>query len=114
MMDVLYLSNVKNSIYAPLLQAGDNYLAYVPAVLSWILIFFGVYYLAARDAESYSDALVKGMLFGFFSYGIYNMTNLATWGQLANSENVWRMALLNTIWGSMLSGGLSVALFTMQ
>lgn len=58
----------------------------------------------ALKAESWEWALVHGALFGFFTYGTYNMTN---WATLRD----WPvpMSIVDLAWGTALTGASAVA-----
>ena len=71
-------------------------LFYVGFVLG--IVIFAV--APALRAESWETALLFGALFGFFTYGTYNMTNWATlrgWPAL--------MSIVDLTWGTALAGG---------
>lgn len=114
MLDVAYLSRVKDTVYAPLSRIMGE-VDPIPAVISWILIFFGCYYLGAQPAQSLPEALSRGAMFGFSSYGIYNATNVATIPELHYRQpGALRMALLDTLWGTALCGATSAALWSVK
>jgi uncharacterized membrane protein len=114
LIDVSYLSQVKSTVYAPLSNIMRD-VDPIPAVASWILIFFGCYYLGVGNSTSRNEAALRGAMFGFFSYGIYNTTNLATIPALSlRNKGVLKMAILDTLWGSLLCAGTSAALWSVQ
>lgn len=58
-----------------------------------------VHFVAAPADGDVLRALINGALFGFFCYGTYEATNLATlkgW--------TWSLALTDTAWGAALTG----------
>jgi uncharacterized membrane protein len=78
----------------------------LPAILSWVFIAIGlVLFVLSRNIPR-MEKIKLGLLFGLISYGIYNMTNLATldvWN--------WKVAIVDTIWGGVLCA-LTVYLIT--
>lgn len=77
--------------------AGLFYAAYLVGV-----VIFAIQ--PAVAAGSWTTALLYGALFGFFAYGTYDMTNLAT---LRN----WPLsvALVDIAWGTVLTGTAAAA-----
>ncbi|MDZ4842041.1 MAG: DUF2177 family protein [Hyphomicrobium aestuarii] len=102
-VDIIWLGYVANSYYRS--QIGhlmaDTF--NVPAVIAFYLIYAaGVVYFAvmpALAAGGTMKALMLGLMFGFFCYATYDLTNLAT---LKN----WSlpMSLLDMAWGAILTG----------
>ena len=79
------------------------------AFIFYLLFIVGVFIfcvLPAVEKASLTDALLKGALFGFFTYATYDLTNLAT---LKN----WPLPILfiDIIWGSCLTAIVSVSGF---
>jgi uncharacterized membrane protein len=102
-VDIVWLGYVANSYYRS--QIGhlmaDTF--NMPAVVAFYLIYAaGVVYFAvmpALAAGGTMKALMLGVMFGFFCYATYDLTNLAT---LKN----WSlpMSLLDMAWGAILTG----------
>jgi len=102
-VDIVWLGYVANSYYRS--QIGhlmaDTF--NMPAVFAFYLIYAaGVVYFAVMPALAAGGpmkALMLGLLFGFFCYATYDLTNLAT---LKN----WSlpMSLLDMAWGAILTG----------
>ncbi len=102
-VDIVWLGYVANSYYRS--QIGhlmaDTF--NMPAVIAFYLIYAaGVVYFAvmpALAAGGTMKALMLGLMFGFFCYATYDLTNLAT---LKN----WSlpMSLLDMAWGAVLTG----------
>lgn len=75
--------------------------------LSVAAVFYAVYVIGvvifavgpALKSGSWQTALIYGALFGFFCYGTYDMTNLAT-------LKGWpvTVAVVDVIWGTVLTG----------
>jgi len=57
------------------------------------------------DEPRLTAALLRGALFGFILYGVYDFTNLATLEK-------WtvRMTLVDVAWGTTLCGSMSVVM----
>jgi uncharacterized membrane protein len=108
LIDAAWLT-LNKSNYEPLLKLMKE--PHIPsALVAWTLIFFGCYYLAAKRAVSVEEAMTYGAMFGFFSYGIYNATNMATIDAL-KPENTLTMAVSDTLWGTVLCAATSGAIF---
>jgi uncharacterized membrane protein len=101
--DAVWLSATGGPLYKATL--GDIMLAspkIAPAVVFYLiypaglLIFAG---LPAMKAGSVMPGVVYGALLGFFAYGAYDLTNLAT---LRN----WtlQLTIIDMAWGTLLSG----------
>lgn len=70
------------------------------ALLSWLLIVFGVYFFVIKPAVNNNDIfqiLINGAVFGFVSYGIYDFTTAAI-------QTMWplEMIVLDVAWGALL------------
>ncbi|GAB5469282.1 MAG: DUF2177 family protein [Rhodospirillales bacterium] len=67
----------------------------------YVLYVMGIIYFAVSPAlreGGWSAALLKGALFGFFAYGTYEATNMATlkgWS--------WTMVAVDVTWGTALT-----------
>jgi uncharacterized membrane protein len=102
-IDSVWLTLMANRLYKPTL--GDILLPkFLPApALTFYLIFIvGVVIFAIAPAiksGEWTTALLYGALFGFFSYGVYDFTNMAT---LRN----WTLTitLADLVWGTVLTG----------
>ena len=76
---------------------------------AYLLLAFGIYYFIVRpeldnQTTDYMNILMKGMVLGLVIYGIYNGTNMATINEWGTKE-----FLADTIWGTLLSGIISVS-----
>ena len=101
-LDFLWLSKMVGLVYRPTLGAT---LAEKPnmsaAVSFYILYLVGIEIFAVRPALAsgdWRDAALYGALFGFFAYGTYDLTNLAT-------LRVWsaKISLIDMAWGTFLT-----------
>ena len=70
------------------------------AIIFYILFVIGLMVfvlLPALSANNMGHALLYGMLFGFFTYVTYDLTNWATL-----KDWPWFLSLVDIIWGSSL------------
>ncbi|WP_131196679.1 DUF2177 family protein [Lichenihabitans psoromatis] len=79
--------------------AGLFYLLYAAGIVYFAL-------LPAFDAGSWSTALTRGLLLGFFAYMTYDLTNLAT---LRNYTVA--LAITDMIWGAIVTGASAAIAF---
>ena len=102
-IDSVWLSLMANRLYKPTL--GDILLPKFlpgPAIAFYLLFVVGVVIFAVAPAiksGEWTSALVYGALFGFFSYGVYDFTNMATlrnWTATITAADV--------CWGTVLTG----------
>lgn len=109
-IDFVWLSTVSAGFYRPrlggmlleqpnLLIAGLFYLFYVGGI-----VYFAIAPALAED--SWSKALIAGLLLGFVAYGTYDLTNLST---LRNWP--WSVTLVDLAWGTALTGVAAVSGF---
>jgi len=77
--------------------AGGFYILYVAGILIFAVV-------PALTSGNWTTALVYGALFGFFCYGTYDFTNLATLRD-------WPLyiSLTDLAWGTVLTGTSAVA-----
>lgn len=90
---------------ARLSAEGNWQVRMLPALGVYVLMSIAIIFLVLPLATSLPHALMLGALFGFVSYGIYDLTNLAT---LAD----WtpKFVLVDIAWGTVLCGaGASLA-----
>ena len=107
-IDMIWLGVIAKGFYreqlGPLMRGEVNWVA---AVVFYLIFIIGLVVLVigpATDAGSWSQALVRGGLFGLVSYATYDLTNLATlkgWSR--------RLALLDIAWGTTVSAAAGAA-----
>jgi len=108
--DMVWLVPMVSRLYRPAL--GDLLLSDVnmpPAILFYLLYPIGLVIFAivpALRSGSVTTALLFGALFGFFTYGTYDLTNQATLRNWSTTVTIADMA-----WGTFL-GGISAACAT--
>ena len=102
-IDAVWISVMASRLYRPTL--GDIMLPKFsagPAAIFYVIFIVGVVIFAVSPAISngrWTTALLYGALFGFFSFGLYDSTNLAT---LRN----WTATLTfaDVAWGTFVTG----------
>jgi uncharacterized membrane protein len=102
-IDAVWLGTMANLLYKPTL--GDILLpkfSPAPAIFFYLIFIVGILIFAIAPAMKdgqWTTALIYGALFGFFSYGVYDFTNMAT---LRN----WSLTitLADLCWGTVLTG----------
>lgn len=102
-IDSVWLSLMASRLYKPTL--GDILLPKFlpgPAIAFYLIFVVGVVIFAITPAiksGEWTSALLYGALFGFFSYGVYDFTNMATlrnWTATITAADV--------VWGTVLTG----------
>lgn len=102
-LDMIWLGYVAHGFYrselGPLLADKFN----IPAAVAFYALFVvGLMIFAvhpALESGGVPRALLLGALFGFFAYGTYDLTNLATMKGYS-----YRIAFVDMAWGTVLSG----------
>ena len=96
-MDAIWLTLAGPRLYRP--QLGDllleNY-RLAPAAIFYLLYVVGILIFAVQPAAAsgrWQTALLYGALFGFFAYGTYDFTNLATLKGWSLADHVRRSGL---------------------
>lgn len=106
-IDMVWLGIVAKNLYQSqighLLADKPNWAA---AIVFYLLFIAGLVYFIidpALKAESWQQALFRGMLFGFITYATYDLTNLAT-------LKAWpvKITIIDLIWGTALGGSVSL------
>jgi uncharacterized membrane protein len=109
-VDMAWLGFIAKDLYkkylGSLLSEQVNWTA---AVVFYLLFIVGVFIFAIMpsvEKNSVASAVILGVLFGFFTYATYDLTNLAT-------LKGWHIniAIIDIIWGSVLTGIVSTAGF---
>ena len=109
-IDILWLGVIAKNLYnkylGKLLAPKVNWTA---AMIFYLLFIVGIFYFAivpSVEAASLEHVILKGTLFGFFTYATYDLTNLAT-------LRGWpiRIVFIDVIWGSILTASVSTAGF---
>lgn len=101
--DMVWLGTMVSRLYRPAL--GDLLLSGVnmpPAIVFYLLYPVGLVIFAiapALKSGNIATAMYLGALFGFFTYGTYDLTNQATLRNWSTTLTIADMA-----WGSVLGG----------
>ena len=109
-IDLLWLGVLAKGIYQKYLGSFlSEQVNWVAAIIFYLIFIAGIIFFAvlpAVEKDSLSRALLLGVLFGFFTYATYDLTNLATLKD-------WPMTIvfIDIIWGMVLSGLVSTASF---
>ncbi|MFO1144508.1 MAG: DUF2177 family protein [Amaricoccus sp.] len=102
-MDAVWLTLAGPRLYRP--ELGDLMLEHfrlAPAAVFYLLYVIGILIFAVQPAAvsgRWHTALLYGALFGFFAYGTYDFTNLATikgWSSL--------VSFVDLAWGTFATG----------
>lgn len=103
-IDSVYLWSNQN-MYKDLMDKVDI----LPGIGAWILITLGVYILAVSPSADLKTAILRGAVFGFTAYGIYNTTNLAT-----QDKWTYGASAVDTLWGTTLCGAMAGIMYNMK
>lgn len=100
----LLAKNLYNKFLGDLLADQVNWTA---AIIFYLIFIVGIFIFAilpAVEKESVKHAIVYGVLFGFFTYATYDLTNLAT-------LKGWpiKIVLIDILWGMVLTGSVATA-----
>ena len=70
---------------------------YIPAALVYLIMPIAVTYLAILPSKTIQESVQKGGLLGLAMYGVYDLTNLATFDNWTT-----QMAIQDMAWGTFL------------
>ena len=106
-VDLVWLGLVARDLYQRFLGHLLGDVRWGVAVVFYLLFIVGIFIFAivpAVERGSATHALLMGGLFGFFTYGTYDLTNLAT---LAG----WPLGIvfIDIAWGTVLTGTVAFA-----
>jgi len=107
MLDYIVLSTLK-PLWKTTIQKVQK-TPFIPnityALFSYVLLIFGLYYFVYKHINKSTwkyDTLVKGFLFGFVLYGVFDFTNLAIF-----KEYSLKTAMIDMVWGGILMSTVS-------
>jgi len=109
-LDAIWLTTTNATLYQPTIGALLADKPNVAAIVAFYVLYIaGIVYFAIAPAlasGNWTDALLKGALFGFFCYATYDFTNMAT-------LKVWSLTLTlaDLAWGTFLTGSAATASF---
>ena len=105
-IDMVWLLWLGRSIYVSeigeILRQPPNFSA---AAAFYVLYVSGLMIMViwpAVQAQSVSQALIRGAILGLIAYGTYDLTNLAVMKGFTT-----RIAIIDMIWGTILTGSVS-------
>lgn len=89
------------------IKSGSH--TWISGAIAYLLLAFGIYFFIVKqelieEKQDYLKIFTKGLVLGLIIYGIYNGTNKATINEFGTKESI-----IDTIWGTLLSGLLSVS-----
>lgn len=106
-LDLLWLGKIAKPLYHK--EVGSLMrpeVFWTPALLFYLLFPIGLLVFVITPSAAPSEALWRGIFFGFIVYSTYNLTNLSLiqgWTK--------KVTIVDTLWGSILCGALSVLIF---
>lgn len=107
-IDLVWLGFIAKGMYNRLLgHLLSEQVNWTAAIVFYLLFIVGIFIFAilpAVDKESWRHALLYGVLFGFFTYATYDLTNLATLKD-------WpvNIVFIDIAWGMILTGSVATA-----
>jgi uncharacterized membrane protein len=89
------------------IKSGSH--TWISGAIAYLLLALGIYFFVVKqelvkEKQDYFKISTKGLVLGLIIYGIYNGTNKATINEWGTEESI-----KDTIWGTILSGLLSVS-----
>ena len=105
LIDSTYLT-INKDFYKPIMEPGVE-LNIVSGIICWIIIVIAIQLLVlSRPDINDSNVFTYGAILGFAMYGVYNMTNYATY------PNRWtpKIDIGDTAWGSLITGSMAYIL----
>ncbi|MCF8378899.1 MAG: DUF2177 family protein [Bacteroidales bacterium] len=109
-VDMLWLGVIAKNLYRKYLGTFlSDQINWTAAFIFYLIFVIGISIFSIYPAvqrESASHAVLMGVLFGFFTYATYDLTNLST-------LKGWpvTIVIIDIIWGSVLSAMVSFAGF---
>jgi uncharacterized membrane protein len=109
-IDIIWLGVIAKNLYAKYLgEFLSDQVNWTAAIIFYLIFIAGILIFAiypAIEKSSLTYAIIYGLLFGFFTYATYDLTNYAT-------LKGWplNIVFIDIIWGTLLSGMVSVSGF---
>jgi uncharacterized membrane protein len=109
-IDMAWLGLIAKDLYKKYLGGFlSDQVNWTAAIVFYLLFIVGVFIFAilpSVEKNSLVSAITLGVLFGFFTYATYDLTNLAT-------LKGWPITIvfIDILWGSVLTGIVSTAGF---
>lgn len=109
-IDLLWLGLIAKGLYDKLLGhlLAEN-VNWTAAIVFYLIFIAGIFIFAilpAVEKVSVQNAIIYGVLFGFFTYATYDLTNLATLKDWPT-----KVIFIDIIWGMILTGTVATAGF---
>lgn len=110
-IDMVWLGVVARNLYQSQLGHLLGPVNWPAAIIFYLVFLVGVLLFAIRPAllaGDWTQALLWGALFGFFTYATYDLTNLATLKD-------WPLTIVfvDIIWGTVLSASVASITYAM-
>ena len=109
-IDILWIGVIAKNLYREklgfILSDKVNWAA---AIIFYLIYIGGIIYFAvepAIQAQSFSTAIINGVLLGMLCYATYDLTNMATIAKWPLS-----ITIIDIIWGGFLTGACSTATY---
>jgi len=109
LIDMLWLGVIAKDFYQEKLVSFLGPVNWTAAIVFYLIFIIGILIFAvapALESQSWQKALILGVLFGFFTYATYDLTNLATL-----REWPLTVTLVDMVWGAVLSGSVATVSF---
>ena len=108
-IDLLWLGVIGKNIYQKYLGHLLGDVNWGAALIFYLLFIVGIFIFSiipGLEKDSVSHALIYGVLFGFFTYATYDLTNLATL-----KDWPLQIVFIDILWGVVLTGSVATAGF---
>jgi uncharacterized membrane protein len=109
-IDILWIGVIAKNLYREklgfILSDKVNWAA---AIIFYLIYIGGIIYFAvapAIQAQSFSTAIINGVLLGMLCYATYDLTNMATIAKWPLS-----ITIIDIIWGGFLTGSCATATY---
>ena len=79
------------------IQGQDINLKYFPALITYFIMSFGIYYFCIRSNNSLQEKMISAAILGFTVYGTFDFTNLAIF-----QNYLLKIGIIDTLWGGLL------------
>lgn len=101
-LDTIYIGLNRQFIFSQIQSVQNTAIVfrYIPAILCYILLLFGLYYFILRTnttASTIYDKIRDAFLLGIIIYGVYETTCYATF-----KNWTMKMLVMDTLWGGIL------------
>lgn len=79
------------------IQRRDISLKYFPALITYLIMSFGIYYFCIKDNENIQDRMLSAAILGFTVYGTFDFTSMAIFDKWK-----YKQSFIDVIWGTIL------------